>query len=122
MDAKWFAPCLSWSMAKIGMSLCVLGMAEEFKSDGIAVNALWPKTAIATAAVANIVGGDAMIQASRKESIMGDAAYHILTSPANELTGEFLIDEVVLKNEGVTDFSPYAVDPSKDLALDFFID
>jgi citronellol/citronellal dehydrogenase len=121
MEPRWFAPHLAYTMAKYGMSLCVLGLAEELKSDGIAVNALWPRTMIATAAIANIVGGPSMLRASRKPEIMADAAYQVFTTPARDLTGQFLIDDTFLMSRGVTDFDPYRVDPSVDLAPDYFI-
>ena len=122
MDPKWFKPCLGWAMAKIGMSMCVLGLAEEFKKNKIAVNALWPRSAIATAAVKNVVGGSLMIQASRHPDIMGDAAYEVLTKKSKDYTGHFLLDEDVLRQAGVTDFTNYAVNPKKKLQLDFFVD
>jgi citronellol/citronellal dehydrogenase len=101
--------------------MCVLGMAEEFRTDGIAFNALWPKTAIATAAI-RLIGGDPMMNHSRIPEIMGDAAHAILTKPSRETTGNFFIDEDVLRAEGVTDFARYAVDPSVDPMPDFFLD
>ena len=122
MAAKWFENHVAYTIAKYGMSMCVLGMAEEFKDRGIAVNALWPRTAIATSAVKNLLGGDALVQASRLPSIMADAAHAILTRPSRSCTGNFFIDEEVLAEEGVTDLEPYAVDPSKELVQDFFID
>ena len=103
------------------MSLCVLGMAGEFRDSGIAVNALWPKTVIATSAVENLLGGKAVIARSRKPSIVADAAHHILTQPARTLTGNFFIDEDVLRTAGVTDFEPYAVTPGAELLPDFFV-
>jgi len=103
------------------MSLCVLGMATEFRSAGIAVNALWPKTAIATAAIANLLGGQGVIERSRKPSIVADAAHHILTQPARTLTGQFLIDEDVLRDAGVTNFDEYAVQPGTELLPDLFL-
>ncbi|MBI3678876.1 MAG: NAD(P)-dependent oxidoreductase [Acidobacteria bacterium] len=121
MAAKWFAPHVAYTMAKFGMSLCVLGMAEEFRADGIAFNALWPRTTIATAAIANVVGGQAAMARCRKPQIMADAAYVILTQPARELTGRFLIDDTLLAGHGVTDFSVYAMDPSQELMADFFV-
>ena len=120
MSAKWFAPHVAYTMAKYGMSLCVLGMAEEFKNDGIAFNALWPRTAIATAAVQFALGGDAMMQASRTTDILSDAAHMIFTKPSRECTGNFFIDDVFLYENGVTDFEKYRVDPSKKLAPDVF--
>ncbi len=121
MEAKWFAPHVAYTMAKFGMSMCVLGMAEELKPKGIAVNALWPRTTIATAAVRNLLGGEDMIRASRKPEIMGDAACAILTQPSRECTGNFFIDDAVLKDQGVTDFSGYAVEPNAELMPDFFV-
>jgi len=103
------------------MSLCVLGMAEEFKEQGVAVNALWPRTAIATAAIKNALGGDAIMNISRFPEIMGDAAYAILTKPSKEFTGNFCIDDTVLADNGVTDFSVYADVPFDQLAPDFFV-
>lgn len=122
MSPKWFGPHVAYTMAKYGMSLCVLGMAEEFKDLGVAVNALWPRTAIATAAVKNVLGGgDAVMQMSRLPEIMGDAAYVILTKPSKEFTGNFCIDDNLLADHGVTDFSVYAEVPFAKLAPDFFV-
>ena len=120
-QAKWFAPHVAYTMAKFGMSLCVLGMSEEFRPDGIAVNALWPRTTIATAAVQNIVGGDSMIRRSRKPEIMADACYAIVTKPSRECTGNYFVDEDLLREEGIEDFTGYAVDPSAELFPDFFV-
>ena len=111
MDPKWFGPHVAYTMAKFGMSLCVLGMAEEFKDQGVAVNALWPRTAIATAAVRNTLGGEEVMKISRSPEIMGDAAYVILTKPSREFTGNFCIDDNLLADNGVTDFSVYAQVP-----------
>ena len=121
METRWFAPHVAYTMAKYGMSMCVLGMAGELKAAGIAVNALWPRTTIATAAIKNLLGGDAMMRGSRKPEIMGDAAYAILTKPSREVTGKFFIDDEVLAAEGITDLSGYAVDPTATLMPDFFI-
>jgi len=121
MEAKWFAPHVAYTMAKFGMSMCVLGMAEELKSRGIAVNALWPRTTIATAAVRNLLGGEEMVRASRKPEIMGDAAHAILTRPSRECTGNFFVDDAVLKAGGISDFSGYAVDANAELMPDFFV-
>lgn len=121
MDAKWFGPHVAYTMAKYGMSMCVLGMAEEFRSDGIAVNALWPRTAIATAAVQNLLGGDDAMRQCRKVEIMSDAAHAILTRDSRACTGHFFIDDVVLAEAGVTDFDQYAVDPTQPLLPDFFL-
>jgi citronellol/citronellal dehydrogenase len=121
MNAKWFAGHVAYSLAKFGMSLCVLGMAEELKPEGIAVNALWPRTTIATAAVNNLLGGEALMLASRKPEILADAAHMIFSKPSREFTGNFLIDDTFLAENGVTDFDSYRVDPSRDLAPDFFV-
>ncbi len=121
MAPKWFGPHVAYTMAKFGMSMCVLGMAEEFKDRGVAVNALWPRTTIATAAVRNILGGDEMISGSRTPEILSDAAHVILTKPSREFTGNFCIDDSLLAENGVTDFDKYRVDPSKDLFPDFFV-
>lgn len=122
MKAKWFGGHVGYTMAKFGMSMCVLGMAEEFKSQGIAVNAIWPRTAIATAAVANHLGGDLVIKHSRSVEIMADAAHLILTQPSKEFTGQFCIDDLVLAElAGVTNFSKYAQVPENELAPDFFV-
>jgi citronellol/citronellal dehydrogenase len=121
MEARWFGPHVAYTMAKFGMSMCVLGMAEEFKDAGIAVNALWPKTAIATAAVNNLLGGDEAMARCRKVEIMSDAAHVILTKPSRELTGRFCIDEDVLRAEGKTNFDEYANAPGADLIPDFFV-
>jgi citronellol/citronellal dehydrogenase len=121
LQPKWFKDHVAYSIAKYGMSLCVLGMAEEFRKDGIAVNALWPRTAIATAAIANVLGRD-LIAMSRTPDIMADAAYLILNQPSSELTGQFLIDDSFLfEKGGITDFTPYRVDPAKPLVQDFFV-
>jgi citronellol/citronellal dehydrogenase len=121
MEERWFAPHVAYTMAKFGMSMCVLGMAGELRNDGIAVNAIWPRTVIATSAVQNLLGGDMTMQGSRTPEIMADAAYAILTRPSREFTGNFCIDEEVLKQEGVTDFSKYASVPGADLIPDFFL-
>jgi len=120
MGARWFAPHVAYTIAKYGMSLCVLGMAEEFRSAGIAVNALWPRTIIATAALQMIPGVDP--GRGRKPEILADAAHWILTQPSRALTGNFLIDEDVLARAGVTDLSAYAVDAAKPLTKDLFLD
>lgn len=121
MKAKWFAASTAYTMAKFGMSMVVLGLSGELKSAGVAVNALWPRTTIATAAVGNLLGGDAMMRASRTPEIMGDAAHAILTKPSREFTGQFCIDDRVLYDSGVTDFERYRVDPSSQLMSDFFV-
>ena len=123
MEEKWFAPHVAYSIAKYGMSLCVLGMAGEFREQGIAVNALWPRTAIATAAVRNLLGGDDMVRRSRRPEIMADAAHAILVRPSRETTGNFFVDDEVLESEGITDLSGYAVDPEAgELMPDFFVE
>jgi citronellol/citronellal dehydrogenase len=119
MDAKWFRGHVAYTMAKFGMSMCVLGMAAEFKGK-VAFNALWPRTTIATAAI-EMIGGDSMMKRSRKPEIMADAAHAIFVRPHTECTGNFFIDDEVLRAEGVTDLDHYAVDPSQPLAPDFFI-
>jgi len=121
MKTKWFAPSTAYTIAKYGMSMCVLGLAGELKRDGIAVNALWPRTTIATAAVGNLLGGDAMMRASRTPQIVADAAHVILTQPARDFTGRFCIDDTLLHAHGVTDFERYRVDASVDLMPDFFV-
>ena len=121
MDPKWFGPHVAYTMAKFGMSLCVLGMAEEFKEEGVAVNALWPRTAVATAAIKNALGGDSIMNISRSPAIMADAAYVILTKDSREFTGNFCIDDNLLAENGVTDFSQYAEVPFSQLAPDFFV-
>lgn len=122
LKPEWFGAHLAYTMSKYGMSMTVLGQANQLKKDGIAANALWPQTAIATAAVKNILGGEAMIQASRKTSIMSDAAFAILSRDSRTCTGNFFIDEDVLKEEGVTDFDVYAVNPEKTLFKDLFVE
>jgi citronellol/citronellal dehydrogenase len=121
MKEKWFAPHTAYSMAKFGMSLVVLGLAGELRSKGIAVNALWPRTVIATAAVQNLLGGDAMMRRARKPEILADAAYAIFAKPAREFTGRFLIDDSFLAENGVRDFNRYRVNPEETLAPDFFV-
>ncbi len=121
MEARWFAPHVAYTMAKFGMSMCVLGMAEELRGQGIAVNALWPRTTIATAAIQNLLGGDEMIRRSRKPSIMADAAHWILTQDSRRCTGRFFIDDEALEEAGIEDLTSYAVDPAADLAPDFFV-
>jgi citronellol/citronellal dehydrogenase len=116
MEARWFAPHVAYTMAKYGMSMCVLGMAEEFRPMGIGVNALWPRTAIATAAVRNLLGGEEAIQRCRKPEIMADAAHAVLRRASRACTGRFLIDEEVLREEGISDLRAYQVRP--DLAPD----
>lgn len=120
MQAKWFKDHLAYTMSKYGMSECTLGMAEEFKSAGIAINSLWPKTTIATAAIAFNFPKE-ILSASRKPSIMADAAYEILTRDSRKTTGQFFIDEEVLREAGVSDFSHYALDPAIPLYHDLFV-
>jgi citronellol/citronellal dehydrogenase len=118
---KWFAPHTAYSIAKYGMSLVVLGLAGELRAKGIAVNALWPRTTIATAAIRNLLGGEAMIACSRTPEIIADAVHLIVQKPARNFTGNFLIDDSFLAGEGVTDFDRYRVDPTQPLAPDFFV-
>jgi len=121
MAEKWFAPHLAYSMAKFGMSLCVLGLAGELRERAIAVNALWPRTTIATAAVRNLLGGEALMRSSRRPEILADAAHALFLTPSREITGRFLIDDTFLAQQGVTDFSHYRVTPAVPLAPDFFV-
>jgi citronellol/citronellal dehydrogenase len=121
LDPKWFANHLAYTMAKYGMSMCVLGMAAEYRDRGVAVNALWPRTAIATAAIA-MIGGESMLAHARKPEILADAAHWILTRPARETTGNFFLDDEVLARAGVVDLERYAVQPGADLVTDFFLD
>lgn len=121
LDPKWFGMHLAYTISKYGMSMVALGLAEELKDEKVAANALWPKTAIATAAVRNLLGGEQMIESSRTTEIMSDAAYVILQRPAAECTGNFFIDEDVLREEGVTDFDKYAVNLEKELMPDLFV-
>jgi citronellol/citronellal dehydrogenase len=121
MHPGWFANHVAYTMAKYGMSMCVLGMALEFKEKGVGVNALWPRTSIATAAVQNVLGGDEMMRRSRTVDIMADAAYFILKSDPKAHTGNFYIDDEVLATHGITDLGKYAVDPTMELLPDFFL-
>lgn len=121
MSPKWFGPHVAYTMAKYGMSMCTLGMAQEFAKKNVAVNSLWPLTAIDTAAVRNLLGGDSMAKMSRKPEIMADAAHIILTRNSADCSGNFFIDELVLRDEGVTNFDAYAHDPASPLAADFFV-
>ncbi len=121
MRARWFAPHVAYTIAKYGMSMCVLGMAEELKSRGIAVNALWPRTVIATAAL-NLLGGEETARHGRQPEIVADAAHAILVRPSRECTGNFFIDEDVLRSEGVQDFDRYAVKRGEPLMRDLFVD
>lgn len=119
-EPKWFGPHVAYSIAKYNMSLCVLGMAEEFKGK-VGINALWPRTTIATAAVKNLLGGDDMVNMSRKPDILADAAYFILSRSAKECSGNFFVDDEVLASEGITDLDKYAVTPGGPLMPDFFV-
>ncbi len=118
---KWFAGSTAYSIAKYGMSLVVLGLAGELRAQGIAVNALWPRTTIATAAIRNLLGGERVMRMSRRPEIMADAAYRIFHKPARSFTGNFLIDDSFLAGEGVTDFEPYRLDSREPLAPTFFV-
>ena len=121
MSPKWFSGTVAYTMAKYTMSMCVLGMAAEFADRGIAVNALWPRTAIATAAVQNHLGGDEIMKLSRNVDIMADAAYEILTKDSKTFTGNFCIDDLILHEAGVKDFTKYAEVPYGELMPDFFV-
>src|SRR5690349_13387505 len=121
MREKWFSGSTAYSIAKYGMSLVVLGLAGELRDRGIAVNALWPRTAIATAAIKNLLGGEERMRRSRKPEIMADAAYEIFTTPSRALTGRFLIDDTFLAERGVKDFEHYRVDSTQPLSRDFFL-
>jgi citronellol/citronellal dehydrogenase len=121
MNIRWFAPHVAYSMAKFNMSIIALGLSGELKADGIAANALWPRTIIATAAVRNLPGGDVLTKRSRSPEIMGDAAHVILTQDAKSFTGRFCIDDTLLYEHGVKDFAKYHIDKSMELAPDFFV-
>jgi citronellol/citronellal dehydrogenase len=121
LDPKWFGPHVAYTISKYGMSMCTLGLARELAGDGIAVNSLWPRTTIATAAI-EFNFPAAVLRASRKPSIMADAAYAILTRDSSAYTGNFYIDEEVLRAEGVDDFEQYAVSPGTPLNVDLFLD
>jgi citronellol/citronellal dehydrogenase len=121
MDPTWFCNHVAYTMAKYGMSMCVLGHAEEFKDYGIAVNALWPRTTIDTAAVRNLLGGETLSKQSRTPDIIADAAFYILSRDSKTTTGNFFIDDEVLAEEGITNLDKYAVDLSCDLMPDFFV-
>ena len=122
MRPHWFKDHVAYSIAKYGMSMCVLGMAEEFRADGIAVNALWPRTLIATAAVQNLLGGEEAMAVSRKPALYADAAYAVITRPSRDCTGNMLLCEDVLVEEGVTDFDAYAYVPGATPQVDLFVD
>jgi citronellol/citronellal dehydrogenase len=121
LDEKWFSPHVAYTISKYGMSLCVLGMAAELRGAGVGVNALWPRTVIATAAVENLLGGEATLRGSRTPEIVADAAYAVLTRPSRDCTGNFFVDEDVLRSTGVTDFSRYQSVPGADLLPDLFV-
>jgi len=121
MSPRWFGTHVAYTMAKFGMSMCVLGMAEEFRADGIAFNALWPRTGVATAAIQFALGGEDAMRQCRTPAIMADAAHAIFGKPAREFTGNFLIDDSFLYAEGVRDFEVYRVDPTRPLMPDFFV-
>jgi len=121
MSPRWFGPHTAYTMAKFGMSLCVLGMADEFRQDGIAFNALWPRTIIATAAIQFALGGDEAMRRCRTPAVMADAAYAVVTKPSRECTGRFLIDDSVLYEEGERDFDKYRMDPQLVPIADFFV-
>lgn len=121
MAEKWFAPHTAYSMAKFGMSLCVLGMSGEFRDAGVAFNALWPRTAIATAAIANVLAGEEGMKMCRTTQILADAALLVFEKPAREFTGNFLIDDTFLFEHGIRDFDVYKVDQSQSLLPDFFV-
>jgi citronellol/citronellal dehydrogenase len=122
LDPKWYGGHLAYTLAKFGMSMCTVGMSAEHAEAGIAFNSLWPRTIIATAAVQNLLGGDAAMARSRRPEIVADAAHHILTRPARETTGTFFIDDEVLAEAGVTDLSPYAYVADAELQVDLFLD
>ena len=122
LKPQWFASHLAYSLSKFGMSLCMLGLAEEYRAEGIACNALWPRTTIATAAVEFALGGTAMLERSRTPAVMADAAHAILSRPARQCTGQFFIDDAVLYDEGVRDFERYSVTPGSVLFADLFVD
>lgn len=121
MKPRWFGTHVAYTMAKFGMSMCVLGMAEEFRPDGVAFNALWPRTGIATAAIRNALAGDEGMKRCRTVEIMADAAHAIFEKKAREFSGNFLIDDTFLYSEGVRDFDQYKVDPTQPLMPDFFV-
>jgi len=121
MAAKWFSGHVAYTMAKMGMSMCTLGMSAEFADAGVAVNSLWPLTTVDTAAVRNVLGGDEMASVSRTPQVLADAAYAIVTRPSRECTGNFFIDEEVLREEGVTDFGVYGPAGGKKPLMDFFV-
>jgi citronellol/citronellal dehydrogenase len=121
LNPEWFGRHTAYTMAKYGMSMTVIGLAEELRSAGVAVNALWPRTTIATAAIRNLIGGEEMMRRSRKPEIMADAAAEIISRPALNCSGNFFIDDEVLAEAGITDLSNYAVEPGMDLMDDLFL-
>jgi len=122
LHPEWFGAHLAYTLSKFGMSLCTLGLAAEWANEAIAANSLWPKTAIATAAIANLLGGPEALRQCRRPEIVADAAHAILTRSSRDCTGQFFIDEEVLRAEGIEDFDVYAVDPSASLTADFFVE
>jgi citronellol/citronellal dehydrogenase len=120
MDPRWFGAHAPYTISKYGMTMLTMGLAEELREDGVAANSLWPATTIATAAVA-MLGGEPMLEMSRKVDIMADAAYSVLTSNSRENTGNAYVDEDLLRSRGVTDFDQYAVKPGATLAPDLFL-
>ncbi len=121
MSPRWFAGHVAYTMAKYGMSMCVLGMAEEFRDQGVAFNALWPRTGVATAAIEFALAGEEGMRHCRTPDVIADAAYAIFNKPSRQCTGNFFIDDVLLYAEGERDFDKYRVDPTKDLMPDFFV-
>jgi len=122
LEPRWLGPHIAYTIAKYGMSLCALGFAEEFRADGIASNALWPRTLIATAAVQNLLGGDTAMARARRPELYADAAYAVITRPSRECTGNTLLCEDVLADEGVTDLDRYSYVPGADLQVDLYVD
>lgn len=122
LDPKWYKGTLPYTLAKMGMSFATIGLAEDFREHGVAANALWPRTAIDTAAIRHELGGDAMIKHCRTTDIVADSAHAILTRDATSCTGNFFLDDEVLAEEGVTDLDPYAIEPGHPLMLDFYLD
>lgn len=121
LDPRWLGPYIGYTMSKYNMSMMTLGWSEEFRKEGIAANSLWPVTTIATAAVKNLLGGDALINRSRKPEILADSAYYILTQPSRECTGNLFLDEEVLAKNGITELDHYAVNPGGPLQKDLYV-
>ena len=119
---EWLAAHLAYTLSKFGMSMCMLGLSEELRADGIACNTLWPRTTIATAAIEFALGGEAVMRRSRKPEIMADAAHVILTKPSRSFTGQFAIDDSILYDAGVRDFDGYHNAPGEPLQVDLFVD